>query len=388
MKPADGLGLVIRDPYYDFGTFPDAPEQPNLVMQERMLAQVAFLGARSIRLELHASGPTWPADLARNDALLQLLAPRYRLRPLVVAGFGLIRDEDPRTLNDGPFEEHPRFGGGVSPLMARWLERALSAALRWGPLVEAYEIFNEQNRLPTPGGRDGVQPVIIARLLTKFFRLLHAAAREQQWPRVPLVISGGLHPAGTATSPFVSDLAYLEAMYRSEAFTGYADETGRYPLDGIGYHPYPVEIRNSSPRPERVLNDGELMLRRTRMLTQLRDTLHPGAPIWITEIGHNAAYLRQSRQSQVQALYDAAALLQLPGVERLFWFKYEDFPPATGRFAQQWGLVTIPFVEGPCPGGACYETNAPVQTHPAWEVFYGLTHHDGIATGDGEHPAG
>jgi hypothetical protein len=43
-----------------------------------------------------------------------------------------------------------------------------------------------------------------------------------------------------------------------------------------------------------------------------------------------------------------------PEVANVFWFKYEDFPPATGPSAQQWGIVRIPLLGGNCEGG-CYE---------------------------------
>ena len=44
-------------------------------------------------------------------------------------------------------------------------------------------------------------------------------------------------------------------------------------------------------------------------------------------------------------------------VANIFWFKYEDFPPASGSNAQKWGIVRIPFVSGNCPGGICYDVN-------------------------------
>jgi hypothetical protein len=60
-------------------------------------------------------------------------------------------------------------------------------------------------------------------------------------------------------------------------------------------------------------------------------------------------------------VYSSLAQRQLangqPEVANVFWFKYEDFPPASGPNAQHWGVVQIPFITGNCPGGACYELN-------------------------------
>ena len=60
-------------------------------------------------------------------------------------------------------------------------------------------------------------------------------------------------------------------------------------------------------------------------------------------------------------VYESLAQRTLPGgqpeVANVFWFKYEDFPPASGANAQRWGVVRIPFADGACPGGACYDPN-------------------------------
>jgi len=61
-------------------------------------------------------------------------------------------------------------------------------------------------------------------------------------------------------------------------------------------------------------------------------------------------------------------------VARIFWFKYEDFPPADGPNAQRWGLVRIPFRPPQpgenCPGGACYALNGePERWRPAYLVY-------------------
>jgi hypothetical protein len=164
---------------------------------------------------------------------------RYGIQVLVVLGFDLLRGHDAMDLAHGPFAEDRAFGGGVSDAMACWLHRATSAAGRWQHRVGAYEILNEQNRLPPNGA--GFPVEIAARLHTTFFRLLTQQAKSWPGPR-PKVILGGLHPAGSGTprtAGWVRDRDYLGATYLSEAFRAYRDANGTWPLDGIGAWPTP-----------------------------------------------------------------------------------------------------------------------------------------------------
>ncbi|NNJ12092.1 hypothetical protein EKD04_017315 [Chloroflexales bacterium ZM16-3] len=365
------FGIVGRDPYYDFGSFFGAPNEPNRAAQERMLAQMAGLGARWVRVELHC-GSDPDADIAAYDHFVSVLAPRYGIKILMLLGFGLINGHDPLDLAVGPFIDDPNFGGGTSPGMRRWLQRALTAARRWKHLISAYEILNEQNRLPPIG--NGLSATIAARLHTKFFRLLHQDAAT--WPgATPRVILGGLHPAGTGT-PFadgwISDGAYLQRIYESEAFQTYHRDHAAWPLDGIGYHPYPVEIRASTPMLARaILGDRLLMSSRMAALAKIRDAFDPDRAWWITELGYNAAYAKQTRLDQASFLADAASVFDArTDVATFFWFKYEDFPPASGPNAQRWGLVTIPFRADPgVRGGAAYDLNAPMTFQASAEAF-------------------
>jgi hypothetical protein len=83
----------------------------------------------------------------------------------------------------------------------------------------------------------------------------------------------------------------------------------------------------------------------------------PSRRYWITEIGYNAAFKQQDEAGQanfLRAVY--TGLANRGDVDTIFWFKYEDFPPASGPNAQRWGIVSIPFTESvTCPGGACYD---------------------------------
>jgi hypothetical protein len=82
----------------------------------------------------------------------------------------------------------------------------------------------------------------------------------------------------------------------------------------------------------------------------------PLLPFWITEVGYNIAFGQQDEAGQVAFMREVYAELGTrPDVAVVFWFKYEDFPPADGPYAQQWGVVRVPFTVGECRGGACYD---------------------------------
>src|SRR3712207_8024209 len=46
----------------------------------------------------------------------------------------------------------------------------------------------------------------------------------------------------------MNDRQYLNAIYTTGAFQGFRNTNLRYPLDGVGYHPYPMEIDRKSTR--------------------------------------------------------------------------------------------------------------------------------------------
>ena len=53
----DFMGMVIRDPWYDFGTNPAFPDQPNQAFQDTMGATLARMGVRWVRLDFHIVVP-------------------------------------------------------------------------------------------------------------------------------------------------------------------------------------------------------------------------------------------------------------------------------------------------------------------------------------------
>ncbi len=374
------LGLVIRDPWYDFGTHPDFPDQPNRVAQERMGATLAEMGVRWVRLEFHISDASAVADnIARYDYFIREVAPRYNLQILGLLGFGLMRDYPPHNPSDSRSLSYPNtytdpiYGGGVNEYSRKWLDRACLVSNRYKDQIAAYEVLNEQNRLPPNG--DGVPATVTARLHTKFYRIFRQnscfdPADDQSWRDTIPIILGGLHPKGTGepgAKNYVSDRKYLQQIYASDGFVSYQQTYGHYPIDGLGYHPYPEEIRLS------LQSDMDLIGGRLDAMRLLLNSLDPRQPpFWITEVGYNAGYLKQTHAGQaqfMQAVYNTLSLRN--DVHTIFWFKYEDFAPASGPYAQKWGVVHIPFTENTgCPGSICYAVDGAPQVHyPSYYVY-------------------
>jgi hypothetical protein len=381
----DFMGMVIRDPWYDFGTLPGAPGQPNQLFQDAMGARLAGMGVRWVRLDFHipidynGSNEQVDAEIAKNDYFINEVAPRNGLKVLALLSFDVVQGINPRELNTGAAIPNDRFGGGVNAYIHAWLTRALQIADRYRDKIAAYEVLNEQNRLPQYAGSgasgDAIAPEVTGRLLTKFYRWCKNIdpINENHGCGGAKIILGGIHPRGTGGSTItMTDAQYLQAIYDDKnSFGAYKTAHGAYPVDGIGYHPYPEEIRLSP-------NDAYVNKGIARMRLVLNG-VDPGQQFWITEVGYNVGFdpdgAKNPRPAQTEAgqaalmrdVYTSLAQRLLPNssqpeVANVFWFKYEDFPPATGPNAQQWGVVRIPFSDGgsvngaTCPGGACYET--------------------------------
>jgi hypothetical protein len=352
---AGKMGLVIRDPWYEFDTNLDQPNLPNTVAQDAMGALLSDLGARWVRLEFHIAGDDVAGQVARNDYFINEVAPRHGFKVLGLLSFDLLRGVNPRELITQPEGNDPLYGGGIKQYIRTWLDRARFIADRYQEKVHAYEILNEHNRLPDGSA---IPAYLAARLHTKFYHFFHYRDRDhappgQSWrDNVPVLI-GGLHPRGSGNpgdAAYVSDLDYLYQVYTHAwgGFPAFRDKMGRFPVDGIAYHPYPEEIRgslNRCPRCTDVRWEATMLAYRLDELRQeLRGLGQPDAPIWITEIGYNAAYRTNTKEGQAEFLAAVQSMLiARPDVAASFWFKYEDFPDWRGRDTEQWGLVHIPF---------------------------------------------
>jgi hypothetical protein len=350
---------------------------------------LANAGVRWVRLDIHIPEDLSidvNAEIKKNDYFINEVAPRHGFEILALLSFDLLKGWNPRALNcEQPAEtyqnikcEYPKsiYGGGVNAYMDAWLTRALAVADRYGSKIAAYEILNEQNRLPsfgpgTPGG-DAITPEMMARLMTKFYRFCHGLGPVDGFHGCGSadIILGGLHPYGTTNDKnqmLMTDVEYLEEVYKDPSFATFEKAYGKqkYPLDGIGYHPYPEEIR---PR----ISDDRINSRLPELRSMLVDPAigDPCRQLWITEIGYNvgfdpdgsknprpaqtelgqAAFLEDVYRSLARRTLSSATCGGAPEIANVFWFKYEDFP---GAPAQNWGLVHIPYRDGDCAGG-CY----------------------------------
>lgn len=101
-QPADPelFGIVSLDPWYTYNSAPERfPNDVNRDLLEHMVADMARLGARWVRIEFHAelgdgTGPG-PIDYSKHDWFINELAPKYGIKVLAVLGSGLIGDENP-----------------------------------------------------------------------------------------------------------------------------------------------------------------------------------------------------------------------------------------------------------------------------------------------------
>jgi hypothetical protein len=387
------MGMVVRDPWFDFGTNPAFPGQSNQAFQDRMGVLLAQSGVRWVRMDFRIAANEFQpltselvqSEIAKNDYFVNVVAPRHGFKVLGLLAFDLLQGVDANRLNEDDLEDYiqgSKYGGGVNQYMEVWLDRALAIADRYRDKIAAYQVLNEQNRLPTYvdpalAGTD-IRPHITGRVVTKFYRFCRGIEVPTEPPepvhgcRDAQIILGGLHPRGTGDPKItMTDAEYLKQIYADRGSFGiFHERHGRWPIDGIGYHPYPEEIR---------LSDKDALVDKgvARIRAALVEAGDPCVPTWITEVGYNVGFdvdgpanpiPQQTEHGQadfMRDVYTSLAARQICGGQRevahIFWFKYEDFPPATGANAQRWGIVRIPFrapASGEnCPGGACYEVN-------------------------------
>lgn len=377
------MGMVIRDPWYDFGTNPNDPNGPNQDFQDTMGATLAQAGVRWVRLEFHIpvpiNGPQDAVDyeIGKYAYFINTVAPTHGLKVLALLNFGMMLSDqgapiDPCDLNK-PTSTSARFGGGVNQYMETWLDRALRIADTFTDKIAAYEILNEENRLSACGTlssqfSSAIEPAVEGRLITKFYRFCKGI--QPLPPGEPAhgcadaaIILGGIHPHGSSppnnpNQVLKTDVDYLQAIYTDpNSFAAFKNDLAHpyYPVDGVGYHPYPEEIQPS-------LADERINGRLPFIRQVLKNVGDGSKQFWITEVGYNIAYYKNSLSGQepfLRDVYTSLAARRLdngqPEVANVFWFKYEDFPPESGPSAQQWGIVHIPFTPGSCPGGACYD---------------------------------
>lgn len=340
------FGIVGLDPWYTFDADPvNYPGDVNRALLERMASDMSRMGARWIRIEFHAEynldvGPG-PIDYAKHDWFINEVAPRYGLKILAVMGSGMIGDRDRswsfQHIND-PLNE-----AGTNAYIDKYVERVDEVMERYGPRLQAVEILNEPNAnevlsVDTEGNSKQVNPANYGELIRRSYDVVNARS-----PDTVVVMGGVLFDDENGTSYDVRgrsyDLEWLENVYGSRAVMSYVAEHGRHPFDAIGVHPYFME-------PQEIIE----YLHEAREL-QLRFDDRSGR-IWITEVGWPAeppanvtplglgvpSASERQQAAFMSSIYTTVQQLA-PFVDRIFWFKYEDFP-VNGQL-NGWGLVRL-----------------------------------------------
>jgi hypothetical protein len=384
------MGMVVRDPHYEWNTNPSYPNAVNRAFYDTMGVQLQNAGVKWVRIEMFAEefgSNAGTVTVEKYRYFINEVAPRHGIKVLALLATPLVRwqngDEKGKYLNpellEAPSDDPPSndplacgkpsneslypYGCGTNPYMRIWLNNAfhVAHAFPYNPVtgagIAAFEVLNEENRYLNGGGK-GLKPAAVATLLTKFYRIYKnvrcpAGSLGSGCSQVKIIL-GGLHPDrcdDCATGGW-SDRQYLDALYKSSAFQGYRSSNGKYPVDGIGYHPYPMEMRSGLvPEPTGSLDLFRVPGRMDAMRAVMLQNLDSANKFWITEVGDRGAPIsvdpagdNERRQAQFMRSIYWFLWRDRDVVENVFWFKYEDFavpsdPEETG--AENWGVVRI-----------------------------------------------
>jgi hypothetical protein len=226
--------------------------------------------------------------------------------------------------------------------------------------------MNEENRYLAGGGR-GMSPDRIGDLMTKYYRAYRAgypAATPDPQRAATRLIVGGLHPdrCNDCAVGGLNDRQYLDRIYKSSGVAGYRAANGKYPWDGIGYHPYAAEMRSGAVEEPTAIND---LYRVPIRMDAIRNVMvgngDAGTKLWVTEVGDRGAPLTVDPpgDNERNQAYFMRRIYQLlwqrhAFIENVFWFKYEDFAvPATDSVPgpENWGVVRLVRrpADQPCP---------------------------------------
>lgn len=382
------MGMVVRDPHYEWNTNPNFPNDVNRVFYDVMGVKLQEAGVKWVRIEIFAEDSGSNAGLVNVEKyryFINEVAPRHGIKVLALLATPLVRQRQASNPIRFPGDEYPAGEyipperieidknplsiyagpayGYVNPYMYIWLDNAFRVAKAFpynkmtGAGIAAYEVLNEENRYLNGGGK-GLSPVSVATLMTKFYRTFKLNGGPDgslgAWRNDVSIILGGLHPDrcdDCATGGF-NDRQYLDAIYKTSAFQSYRNTNGKYPVDGIGYHPYPMEMRSGLvPEPTGSLDLFRVPNRMDAMRAVMVQNLDSANKFWITEVGDRGAPIsvdpagdNERRQAQFMRSIYWFLWRDRDFVENVFWFKYEDFavpadPDATGP--ENWGVVRI-----------------------------------------------
>lgn len=395
--PGEFMGMVVRDPHYEWKTNPAYPGT-NVAFYEQMGKNLQSVGVKWVRIEFFAEEFDDPATASdergsvrpdKYSYFVNVIAPKYGFKVIGLLATPLVRWQagaaqgqylNPELLEaptDDPPSNSPAacgkpsnqnaylYGCGTNPYMRIYLNNAFTIAQQLpynaatGAGVAAFEVLNEQNRYLNGGGK-GIKPESVATLLTKFYRIYKndrcaAGTIGGDCAQVRILL-GGLHPGKcddcitTATPGGMNDRQYLNTIYKSAAFQSYRNTPAfnRFPVDGIGYHPYPMEIRNDLVPEETGIRALDRVPQRIRNIRQVMlDNGDSANKLWITEVGDRGAPNdpdNQKRQSDFMRVMYWMLWQQRESIQTALWFKYEDFavpadPNAVGP--ENWGVVRL-----------------------------------------------
>jgi hypothetical protein len=329
--------MVGRDPWYEYGTNPDDhPNDVNRTFLENMVSEMSEMGVRWIRFEFRAEtdfpeeGPG-PIDWSKHDWFINELLPAYQIQALGLLGSGLIGDDD-ETYNFHRINDRPDQAGR-NYYTETYIDYVSQVAERYGDNIAAFEILNEPNNnqilsWETAGQVEEVDPLIYGRLAIDSYETIKEIS-----PQTAVIVGSLLHHHREGEARHFD---WLARVYESQHVRDYQDRNGQYPWDAVSIHPYFLTV--------------DEIVQHMFELRELQQTFGDGSPIWITEIGSQAeppSWTNYGIMDPTQSELEQAEFLEsiytrlpaeTPFVERIFWFKYEDF--GVGRYAG-WGLVRL-----------------------------------------------
>jgi len=391
VPPGSFMGMVVRDPYYEWQTNSNDPSGTNRAFFEAMGANLQAAGVKWVRIEIFAEEcyPSVPCPmpgqvyLEKYSYFINTVAPKYGLKVIALLATPLVRQRDVADPSRFPSDQYapgtyidpekieeqlnirstpgdPDFDlGTLNGWMRIWLQNAFAVARAFpydvatGTGIAAFEVLNEPNRYINGGGK-GLKPDFVAILQTKFYRVYRERCINGtiggSCSDVRIIL-GGIHPGRCDDCNMATDRQYLDTIYKSAAFKGYQaspNAAGRYPLDGVAYHPYPLEMRaglipelTGSPEIGRV---AERVTSLYRVMLENGDGVNK---LWITEIGDRGAPAdaeNQARQAQFFKSMYWTLWRRRAFIETVLWFKYEDFavPTVAGdNGPENWGVVRL-----------------------------------------------
>jgi hypothetical protein len=335
----DGFfGVVGRDPYYEWNTDTvNFNNDVNKTVLENMVKEMAASGAKWIRIEFFAEygDPTGPGRMPyeKYDWFLTDLVRRYNMNVLGVLSYGIVRDTNYTYILNKVNDPSDR-GDGSNPFIRGFADRAAEIAGHYAGYVNAWEIINEPNQnsqldFITKGQQQRIFPDRMASIMSLVYPRLKGIS-----PAVPVVLGGLINTAGAYPDNY--DIPYLRQLYASPIIRGHGA-----PWDVVADHPYELKAAD--------IPDHE------RQMHAVMEQAGEGfKKIWVTEVGAQAPApavpesgiipVTPAEAQQAAFLTDTfTGLLKMRDiVERVFWFKLEDFTiQEQGNQQTNWGLFAF-----------------------------------------------